>query len=438
MDRRVRWGVLGCAGIARKAAIPAVLGSRNGVLAVVAARDPARAQGLGGPLRLRPRRHDLRRPRRRPGRGRDLQSAVERPPRPRGPYGHEAQSGVLCEKPLALDAAEAASMARAAGAEGVLLMEGFMAQFHPQIEQALAIVESGGLGEVRSVHSSFTFRYARDGSSYRWSPAMGGGAFYDVGCYTVSAARLFLEAEPVCGLRPGPDRSGRRRRHRSRGRPARVPRRPLRPMRRELRVRLPEPPARRRRRGHAPPRPGLLGQGLRRRRRGRARRRRRAAGRAAGRHVPAHDRALRRRRPGPGAAPRPRRRRPGQRPGPRRLFRVHPDGRGPSLSPGLRQGGTSLGPMTSVVAAARPGRPRGLFDLQGQAGLTYYHGQNVPPRYITVTKASASEITFEIQVDFAPFRPALPSRPRRQHAESGRRLVPDAPDPGARRPTPSR
>ena len=75
-------------------------------------------------------------------------------------------------------------------------MEGFMYKFHPQIEKTLELVRQGTIGEVRSVHSSFTFQFARDGSNYRWFPAMGGGALYDVGCYTLSLARLVFGAEP--------------------------------------------------------------------------------------------------------------------------------------------------------------------------------------------------------------------------------------------------
>jgi predicted dehydrogenase len=76
-------------------------------------------------------------------------------------------------------------------------MEGFMYKFHPQMEKAAVLIGEGRIGEPRTVHSSFTFRYEPDGANYRWSPAMGGGALYDVGCYTVSAARLVLAAEPV-------------------------------------------------------------------------------------------------------------------------------------------------------------------------------------------------------------------------------------------------
>ncbi len=76
-------------------------------------------------------------------------------------------------------------------------MEGFMYKFHPQIGKTLELIRAGAIGEPRSVHSSFTFRFERDGSNYRWSPAQGGGALYDVGCYTISVVRLVLGAEPL-------------------------------------------------------------------------------------------------------------------------------------------------------------------------------------------------------------------------------------------------
>ena len=88
MDRKVRWGILGCAGIAEKAFIPAVLGSRNGALG--RDRRPGRkpGQGLGRALRLRPRPPDLSGARRGPGRRRDLQPPAERPPRRMVHPGH--------------------------------------------------------------------------------------------------------------------------------------------------------------------------------------------------------------------------------------------------------------------------------------------------------------------------------------------------------------
>jgi predicted dehydrogenase len=197
MDRKVGWGILGCAGIAEKAFIPAVLASRNGFLAAIASRDEAKARAWGVRFDI----HTVLRT------YRDL---IEDPtvdavyvPLPNNLHAEwavrAAQAGkhVLCEKPLALNAAEAQAMIAAAAAAGVLLMEGFMYKFHPQIEKTLALLRQGAIGDVRTVHSSFTFQFARDRSNYRWVPAMGGGALYDVGCYTLSAARLVFGTEPV-------------------------------------------------------------------------------------------------------------------------------------------------------------------------------------------------------------------------------------------------
>jgi D-xylose 1-dehydrogenase (NADP+, D-xylono-1,5-lactone-forming) len=197
MDRKVGWGILGCAGIAEKAFIPAVNASRNGFLAAIASRDEAKARAWGV-------RYDIH------AVLRTYQDIVEDPtvdaiyiPLPNNLHAEwairalKAGKHVLCEKPLGMTAAEVEAMIAAAEANRVLLLEGFMYKFHPQIAKTLEIVGQGRLGEVRAVHSAFTFQFERDGANYRWTPAMGGGALYDVGCYTVSIARLVFGAEPV-------------------------------------------------------------------------------------------------------------------------------------------------------------------------------------------------------------------------------------------------
>ncbi len=195
--RKINWGVLGCAGIAEKAFIPAVRNSHNGILTAIASRDEARAADWA-------RRFGFQRSHR------TYQELVDDPaidavynPLPNDLHAEWsiralcAGKHVLCEKPLALNAAEARAMIQAAETSAVLLMEGFMYKFHPQIGKTLELIRSGAIGEPRSVHSSFTFRFRREGSDYRWSPAQGGGALYDVGCYTISIARLVLRAEPL-------------------------------------------------------------------------------------------------------------------------------------------------------------------------------------------------------------------------------------------------
>jgi predicted dehydrogenase len=75
-------------------------------------------------------------------------------------------------------------------------MEAFMYRFHPRLAKVIKLLESGAIGEPRLVQSAFTFVFNREQDNYRWAPQMGGGALYDVGCYTVNAARLVFKAEP--------------------------------------------------------------------------------------------------------------------------------------------------------------------------------------------------------------------------------------------------
>jgi len=93
---------------------------------------------------------------------------------------------VLCEKPLAMNATEAAEMAAAAESAQLLLMEAFMYRFHPR---ARAFVE--GVRDPLFVHSRFGFRLDKPGD-YRLKASLGGGALFDVGCYTVNVSRWIL------------------------------------------------------------------------------------------------------------------------------------------------------------------------------------------------------------------------------------------------------
>jgi predicted dehydrogenase len=101
-----------------------------------------------------------------------------------------AGKAVLCEKPLALDAAGATRLFDAARARGVFLMEAFMYRCHPIMSVLLARLEDGCVGRPRHVRASFGFRAPRDPASRLFSPALGGGGILDVGGYPVSFARL--------------------------------------------------------------------------------------------------------------------------------------------------------------------------------------------------------------------------------------------------------
>lgn len=93
---------------------------------------------------------------------------------------------VLCEKPLAMNTAEAEEMAATASRAERLLMEAFMYRFDPRVRDFVANVR-----DPLHVRASFGFRLV-DGENYRLRADLGGGALLDVGCYCVSVSRWIL------------------------------------------------------------------------------------------------------------------------------------------------------------------------------------------------------------------------------------------------------
>ena len=190
----MKFGLIGASRIAASALIPAFAHAQDATAHGVAARDAIRARAYA-------QEHDL--PRAYP----DYRALLDDPQieavyisLPNSEHREwtlralEAGKHVLCEKPLALDAREAGELAAAAGAAGRVLLEAFMWRFHPQVERALALRSE--LGELRNIGASFSFTLP-PGGDIRWDPALGGGSIYDVGCYTVSAARTFSGLEPL-------------------------------------------------------------------------------------------------------------------------------------------------------------------------------------------------------------------------------------------------
>ncbi len=97
---------------------------------------------------------------------------------------------VLCEKPLAMDAASAERIIEAARARGTFLMEGFMYRCHPLLSEVIARLAQGTIGELRHVRADFGFCAPRNPAGRLFAPELGGGAILDVGGYPMSLVRL--------------------------------------------------------------------------------------------------------------------------------------------------------------------------------------------------------------------------------------------------------
>lgn len=111
---------------------------------------------------------------------------------------------VLCEKPLVMNLREAKRAQKIAVDKRCLLREAFMYRYHPQTQKAADLVSAGAIGSVRMIEADFCFDSGTAPESRLQAKALGGGAILDVGCYTMSFARLIagrargrLFAEPL-------------------------------------------------------------------------------------------------------------------------------------------------------------------------------------------------------------------------------------------------
>lgn len=104
---------------------------------------------------------------------------------------------VLCEKPLALTAAECRKMIAAARRSQRLLMEAFMYRFHPQTLRIQELVAAGTIGQVRIIRAAFGFLLREEAKNVRLVKRMGGGSLMDVGCYCINVMRTLFQDEPL-------------------------------------------------------------------------------------------------------------------------------------------------------------------------------------------------------------------------------------------------
>ncbi len=101
---------------------------------------------------------------------------------------------VLCEKPVALSAAQAESLR--AASRRVHIEEAFMVRHHPQWQRARELVRAGRIGTPQAVQVFFSY-FNDDPGNIRNQPGIGGGALFDIGCYAVLAGRYLFECEPL-------------------------------------------------------------------------------------------------------------------------------------------------------------------------------------------------------------------------------------------------
>ncbi len=187
--KTLAWGILGAGSIARTFA-RGVAASRTGALVAVGSRTRESAGRFADELGV-PRRHG------------SYEALLDDPEvaavyiATPHPFHAEwaikaAERGkhILCEKPLALNEAQAMAVVEAARRHDVFLMEAFMYRCHPQTARLVELIRGGAIGETRLISATFSFDAGENPGSRLLRHELGGGGILDVGCYCASMARL--------------------------------------------------------------------------------------------------------------------------------------------------------------------------------------------------------------------------------------------------------
>jgi predicted dehydrogenase len=196
VPKTMTWGVLSTATSGTRLVIPGMQKSQRCRVLAIASRDKARARDAAAALGVERSygRYDelLADP--------DVDAVYNPLPNhlhvPWTVRAAEAGKHVLCEKPIALTAAEATTLLEVRDRTGVSVQEAFMVRTHPQWVTVRDMVTSGELGELRAVQGFFSY-FNTDVADIRNQVDLGGGGLLDIGCYPVTTTRFATGAEPA-------------------------------------------------------------------------------------------------------------------------------------------------------------------------------------------------------------------------------------------------
>ena len=194
--RKVKWGILGAAKIARQRVIPGMQAGDLCEVTAIASRDMAKGEAAAAELGI-PKLYGsyeklLADP--------EIEAVyIPLPNHLHVPWSiraAEAGKHVLCEKPIGMNAAEARELMAVRDRTGVGIGEAFMVQTHPQWARMVELVRGGRIGQLRGAIGAFGY-FNVDPGNVRNILACGGGALMDIGCYPIKTSRMVFGEEPV-------------------------------------------------------------------------------------------------------------------------------------------------------------------------------------------------------------------------------------------------
>ncbi|MEX0173950.1 Gfo/Idh/MocA family oxidoreductase [Streptomyces sp. LMG1-1-1.1] len=187
-------GIIGCADIAVRRALPAIQASPFHLVAV-ASRSREKAESVAAPFGCEAVE--------------GYERLLEQPgvdavyiPLPNSEHAEWARRAlkagkhVLIEKPAVSTEETARELVALAEERGLLVMENFAFLRHPQHDLARSLLADGSIGELRSFNGVFGIP-PTDPNGIKYQAELGGGSLWEVGCYPVRAAQEYLGAAPT-------------------------------------------------------------------------------------------------------------------------------------------------------------------------------------------------------------------------------------------------
>lgn len=195
--KKVRWGILSTAKIGREKVIPGLQNSPNCSVVAICSRNLATAKETAKLLNIEKAYGSYEELL-----GDPTIDAVYIP-LPNNMHvewtiqAMQAGKHVLCEKPIGISSEEASILLQETQKYPHLkVMEAFMYRFHPQWQKVKSLIGEGVIGEIKTIHSHFSY-FNIDPQNIRNNIEVAGGALMDIGCYCVSFPRFLFDEEPV-------------------------------------------------------------------------------------------------------------------------------------------------------------------------------------------------------------------------------------------------
>jgi predicted dehydrogenase len=195
-SNKVRWGILGTSRFALEKMIPAIQSGARGTVVAIASRSQDKASAAAarfGIAKVHGSYEALLA-------DADVDAVYNPLPNhlhvPWSIRALEAGKHVLCEKPIAVTAAEAETLLAARARTGRLVQEAAMVRTHPRWLGAREVVRSGRIGDLRALNGFFSY-FNDSPQNVRNQPGVGGGGLLDIGFYPITMSRFIFEAEPV-------------------------------------------------------------------------------------------------------------------------------------------------------------------------------------------------------------------------------------------------